>query len=47
MFKYIAISLTVALLAVGWWFTTWLLIVAWVGYGAFRLLREGAKGGAF
>lgn len=47
MFKFIAISLSVIALALGWWFTTYLTILCWMAYGAAKLLAAGAKGGAF
>ena len=34
------------LLCIGWWFTTYAVIAAWLYYGAGKLLVAGAKGGA-
>lgn len=47
MSKFIAISLSVIALAIGWWFTTYLVLICWLFYGVAALVLAGAKGGAW
>ena len=45
MAKFIAISLSILAMAIGWWFTTYLMLTAWTGYAAYRLVHYRARGG--
>lgn len=47
MLKLISISASVAVIAIGWWFTTCLMLTCWTVYAACKLVGYRARGGAW
>lgn len=47
MSKFVAISLSALVLAIGWWLTTYLMLICWISYAAYKLLYYRARGGAW
>lgn len=42
-----AIIASVATLCIGWWFTTYCVILGWAAYGLLVFFKAAAEGGAF
>lgn len=47
MVKTIAIGSSAVLLCIGWWFTTYLVLIGWTFFGVAKIFLAGAKGGAW
>lgn len=47
MLRFISISASIAVLAIGWWLTTYLMLIGWTGYAACKLVGYRARGGAW
>lgn len=42
-----AIIGSLAILCIGWWFTSYLVLIGWAVYGTTAILKAGAEGGFF